>query len=336
MKNLFTTSPYYPRSRMRRNRENVFSKLITAESTLSVNDLIMPLFVVEGKDVSQSIESMPNIFRYSPDMVLKVVEKVVSLEIPAIALFPKIENGFKDKTGSLACDSNNLICETVRLIKSEFPNLGVICDVALDPYTDHGHDGLLINDQIDNDETIKALVKQSLVQAEAGCDAIAPSDMMDGRVSAIRDALDSKGLKDTQIISYAAKYASSFYGPFREAVGSNNLKNVIDKSSYQMNPANSDEAMLEAELDFNEGADVLMVKPALAYLDIIQRLKANFNIPIAAYNVSGEYAMIKAAGDKGWLDADKAMMESLLSIKRAGADMILTYFAKEAAKSLNE
>lgn len=319
---------------MRRNRGNVFSKLISAESALSVNDLIMPLFVVEGKGVSQPIESMPNIFRYSPDMVLKVVEKVVSLEIPAIALFPKIENDFKDKTGSLAYDSNNLICETVRLIKSEFPNLGVICDVALDPYTDHGHDGLLINDQIDNDETIKALVKQSLVQAEAGCDAIAPSDMMDGRVSAIRDALDSKGLKDTQIISYAAKYASSFYGPFREAVGSNNLKNVIDKSSYQMNPANSDEAMREISLDINEGADMIIIKPGMPYLDIIYRAQKEFNFPILAYQVSGEYSMIFHISKKGYIDYEKAVLESLIGFKRAGACGILSYFSLDAAKML--
>ena len=319
---------------MRRNRGNVFSKLISAESALSVNDLIMPLFVVEGKGVSQSIESMPNIFRYSPDKVLKVVEKVVSLEIPAIALFPKIENGFKDKTGSLAYDSNNLICETVRLIKSEFPNLGVICDVALDPYTDHGHDGLLINDQIDNDETIKALVKQSLVQAEAGCDAIAPSDMMDGRVSAIRDALDHKGFKGTQIFSYAAKYASSFYGPFREAVGSNNLKNVIDKSSYQMNPANSDEAMREISLDINEGADMIIIKPGMPYLDIIYRAQKEFNFPILAYQVSGEYSMIKNSIEKGWFDEDRIIFESLIAFKRAGCYGIITYFAPYIAKKL--
>ena len=319
---------------MRRNRENVFSKLITAESTLSVNDLIMPLFVVEGKGVSQPIESMPNIFRYSPDTVLKVVEKVVSLEIPAIALFPKIENGFKDKTGSLAYDSNNLICETVRLIKSEFPNLGVICDVALDPYTDHGHDGLLINDQIDNDETIKALVKQSLVQAEAGCDAIAPSDMMDGRVSAIRDALDHKGFQGTQIFSYAAKYASSFYGPFREAVESNNLKNVFDKSSYQMNPANSDEAMREISLDINEGADMIIIKPGMPYLDIIYRAQKEFNFPILAYQVSGEYSMIFHISKKGYIDYEKAVLESLIGFKRAGACGILSYFSLDAARML--
>ena len=212
----------------------MFSKLITAENSLSVNDLIMPLFIIKGKGLSQPIESMPNIFRYSPDKVLGVVEQIVSLGIPAIALFPNIENSVKDETGSLAFNSKNLICETVKLIKSEFPNLGVICDVALDPYTDHGHDGLLINGEIDNDKTIEVLVKQSLVQAEAGCDAVAPSDMMDGRVSAIRHALDDNGYQGTQIISYAAKYASSFYGPFRDAIGSNKLKNLIDKTSYQM------------------------------------------------------------------------------------------------------
>ena len=324
----------FPSTRLRRVRNSKWMRRLVSENDISASDLIQPIFIKENLSGIESIESMPNIFRYSPDKVLKVVEKVVSLEIPAIALFPKIEDNLKDKSGSLAYNSDNLICETVRLIKSEFPNLGVICDVALDPYTDHGHDGLLINDQIDNDETIKALVKQSLVQAEAGCDAIAPSDMMDGRVSAIRDALDSKGLKDTQIISYAAKYASSFYGPFREAVGSNNLKNVIDKSSYQMNPANSDEAMREISLDINEGADMIIIKPGMPYLDIIYRAQKEFNFPILAYQVSGEYSMIFHISKKGYINYEKAVLESLIGFKRAGACGILSYFSLDAAKML--
>lgn len=334
MKKYSSTSPSFPGTRLRRTRSSMFSKIITTENIISVNDLIMPLFIIEGKGVSQSIESMPNIFRYSPDKVLEVVEQIVSLDIPAIALFPKIENSSKDRTGSLALDSKNLICATVKLIKSEFPHLGVICDVALDPYTDHGHDGLLINDEIDNDKTIEALVKQSLVQAEAGCDAVAPSDMMDGRVSAIRHALDNKGYQGTQIISYAAKYDSCFYGPFRDAIGSNKLKGRIDKSSYQMNPANSDEAMREICLDINEGADMIIIKPGMPYLDVIYRAKKEFNFPILAYQVSGEYSMISYASNKGYIDYKKAILESLVSFKRAGACGILSYFSLDAAKML--
>ena len=322
----------YPQTRMRRNRSNKFSQLITSENILSVNDLIMPLFIVEGKEVVQPIDSMPNIFRYSPDKLLELIEEVVSLEIPAIALFPKIENSFKDQAGSLAYDSKNLICSTVRLIKSEFPDLGIICDVALDSYTVHGHDGLLINDEIDNDKTNEALIKQSIVQAEAGCDAVAPSDMMDGRVLAIRRALDEKGFQNTQIISYAAKYASSFYGPFREAVCSNSVKNVIDKSSYQMNPSNSDEAMREIDLDINEGADMIIIKPGMPYLDIIYRASTEFNIPILAYQVSGEYSMISHASKQGYIDYKKSIFESLISFKRAGACGILSYFSIDVAR----
>ena len=334
MKKKSSLAPSYPETRLRRTRSSMFSKLITAENSLSVNDLIMPLFIIKGKGLSQPIESMPNIFRYSPDKVLGVVEQIVSLGIPAIALFPNIENSVKDETGSLAFNSKNLICETVKLIKSEFPNLGIICDVALDPYTDHGHDGLLINGEIDNDKTIEVLVKQSLVQAEAGCDAVAPSDMMDGRVSAIRHALDDNGYQGTQIISYAAKYASSFYGPFRDAIGSNKLKNLIDKTSYQMNPANSDEAMREISLDINEGADMIIIKPGMPYLDIIYRAKEEFNFPLLAYQVSGEYSMIYYSSNKGYMDYKKAVLESLVCFKRAGACGILSYFSLDAAKVL--
>lgn len=335
MKKYHSVSPSFPDTRMRRTRSSIFSKIITEENILSINDLIMPLFIIEGKGLSQPIESMPNIFRYSPDKILGVVEQIVSLGIPAIALFPNIENSIKDETGSLALNSKNLICETVRLIKSEFPNLGIICDVALDPYTDHGHDGLLINGEIDNDKTIDVLVKQSLVQAEAGCDAVAPSDMMDGRVSAIRHALDDNGYKDTQIISYAAKYASSFYGPFRDAIGSNN-KSSIDKTSYQMNPANSDEAMREITLDINEGADMIIIKPGMPYLDIIYRAKEEFNFPILAYQVSGEYSMIYHSSNKGYMDYKKTILESLVCFKRAGACSILSYFSLDVAKLLKD
>ena len=334
MKKYSSISPSYPDTRLRRTRSSMFSKIITAEHSLSINDLIMPLFIIEGKGLLQPIESMPNIFRYSPDKILGIVEQIVSLGIPAIALFPNIENSIKDETGSLALNSKNLICETVRLIKSEFPDLGIICDVALDPYTDHGHDGLLINGEIDNDKTIDVLVKQSLVQAEAGCDAVAPSDMMDGRVSAIRHALDDNGYKDTQIISYAAKYASSFYGPFRDAIGSNNLKRSIDKTSYQMNPANSDEAMREISLDINEGADMIIIKPGMPYLDIIYRAKEEFSFPILAYQVSGEYSMIYHSSKKGYMDYKKTVLESLVCFKRAGACGILSYFSLDVAKLL--
>ena len=336
MKKYHSVSPSFPDTRMRRTRSSIFSKIITTEHSLSINELIMPLFIIEGKGLLKPVESMPNIFRYSPDKILGVVEQIVSLGIPAIALFPNIENSIKDETGSLALNSKNLICETVRLIKSEFPDLGIICDVALDPYTGHGHDGLLINGEIDNDKTIDVLVKQSLVQAEAGCDAVAPSDMMDGRVSAIRHALDDNGYKDTQIISYAAKYASSFYGPFRDAIGSNNPKRSIDKTSYQMNPTNSDEAMREISLDINEGADMIIIKPGMPYLDIIYRAKEEFNFPILAYQVSGEYSMIYHSSNKGYMDYKKTILESLVCFKRAGARGILSYFSLDVAKLLKD
>ena len=293
MKDLSSNLPSFPTTRLRRVRSSYFSKLITSENNLSVNDLIMPLFLVNGHGIKEKINSMPVIYRYSFD---------------------------------------NLICKAVRKIKSVYPDLGVICDVALDPYTDHGHDGLLFNGMVDNDKTVNVLVKQAIVQAEAGCDAVAPSDMMDGRVAAIRFALDDKGYQNTQIISYSAKYASSFYGPFRDAIGSKNPDLAIDKSSYQMNPANSDEAIREIGLDINEGADMVIVKPGMPYLDVIYRASNELKFPTLAYQVSGEYAMIKHVSASGILDLDKAIIESLIGFKRAGACGILSYFSIEAAK----
>ena len=332
MKNISNNSLSFPSTRLRRIRSSYFSKLISSENNLSVNDLIMPLFVIDGIGVREEIKSMPGIYRYSLDTLMGHIDDIVNLEIPAIALFPKIDVSLKDSLGSLALDPDNLICRAVRKIKSAYPDLGVICDVALDPYTDHGHDGLLVNGIVDNDKTINVLTKQAVVQAEAGCDAVAPSDMMDGRVAAIRHALDSEGYQSTQIISYAAKYASSFYGPFRDAVGSKNSNVFIDKSSYQMNPANSNEAIREISLDINEGADMIIVKPGMPYLDIVYRASRELKFPTLAYQVSGEYTMIKHASEKNYLDLDRAIIESLLGFKRAGACGILSYFSIEAAK----
>ena len=332
MKNISNNSPSFPSTRLRRVRSSYFSKLISSENDLSVNDLIMPLFIVDGHGVREEIESMPGIYRYSLDNLMVHIDDIVNLEIPAIALFPKIDVSLKDSGGSLAVEPDNLICRAVRKIKSVYPDLGVICDVALDPYTEHGHDGLLVNGIVDNDKTVNVLIKQALVQAEAGCDAVAPSDMMDGRVAAIRLALDDKGYQNTQIISYAAKYASSFYGPFRDAVGSKSSNAVIDKSSYQMNPANSNEAIREISLDINEGADMIIVKPGMPYLDIVYRASSELKFPTLAYQVSGEYTMIRHASEQNFLDLDKAIIESLLGFKRAGACGILSYFSIEAAK----
>ena len=332
MKNISYNSPSFPNTRLRRVRSSYFSKLISSENYLTVNDLIMPLFVVDGHGIREEIKSMPGTYRYSLDNLMVHIEDIVNLEIPAIALFPKIDVSLKDSGGSLAVEPDNLICRAVRKIKSVYPDLGVICDVALDPYTEHGHDGLLVNGIVDNDKTVNVLIKQALVQAEAGCDAVAPSDMMDGRVAAIRLALDDKGYQNTQIISYAAKYASSFYGPFRDAVGSKSSNVVIDKSSYQMNPANSNEAIREISLDINEGADMIIVKPGMPYLDIVYRASSELKFPTLAYQVSGEYTMIRHASDQNFLDLDKAIIESLLGFKRAGACGILSYFSIEAAK----
>ena len=324
----------FPSTRLRRLRMKEFSRRMVSENNLSVNDLIWPLFVCEGNNITDKINSMPGVFRYSIDNILKELETVVKLKIPAIALFPQIDSSLKDEKGSQAIDENNLICRTIKSIKKNFPDLGVICDVALDPYTNHGHDGLVINDVVDNDATLEILEKQALVQAIAGCDIIAPSDMMDGRVMRIRNILDENKFQNTLILSYAAKYASKFYGPFRDAISSSSNLKGRNKFTYQMDVANSYEALREVALEIQEGADMVMVKPGMPYLDIIQKIKSEFNIPTFAYQVSGEYAMIKGAIDNNWLDS-KVIKESLLSFKRAGADGILTYFAKEIAEELN-
>jgi porphobilinogen synthase len=310
-----------------------FSRRMISENNLSTNDLIWPIFVCEGNNIADEIKSMPGVFRYSIDNILKELENVINLKIPAVALFPQIDNSLKDENGSQAVDENNLICRTIKAIKQNFPDLGVICDVALDPYTNHGHDGIIVDNIIHNDATLDILEQQALVQAIAGCDIIAPSDMMDGRVGRIRNALDKNKYENTLILSYAAKYASKFYGPFRDAINSSSNLKGGSKSSYQMDVSNTNEALREVAMDINEGADMVMVKPGMPYLDIIQRIKSEFQIPTFAYQVSGEYSMIKGAVNNGWLDS-KVIKESLLSFKRAGADGILTYFAREIAKEL--
>ena len=318
---------------MRRNRMRNFSRDLIRENILTTKDLIYPIFIIEGHNKKEKINTMPNLLRFSIDLLLKEAEKALKLGIPAIALFPKIDSNKKDKNGSVALDPDNLICKAIQILKSNLPELGIICDVALDPYTSHGHDGLLINNEIKNDETINVLCEQAINQANAGCDIIAPSDMMDGRVGRIRNALDQEGLINTQIMAYSAKYASSFYGPFRDAVGSKN-KLKFDKKSYQMDPANGDEAIHEVALDISEGADMIIVKPGMPYLDIIYRVKRKFKIPTYAYQVSGEYSMIKAAANNNFLNLEKIILESLIAFKRAGADGIITYFAIEAARLL--
>tara|TARA_Y100001949_G_scaffold174813_1_gene183132 strand:+ start:1984 stop:2934 length:951 start_codon:yes stop_codon:yes gene_type:complete len=310
-----------------------FSRRLVAENKLSTDDLILPLFVCEGNNVEDPIQSMPGVSRYSIDKLLHKVEEAVRFSIPAIAIFPQIESSLKNAEGSLAFDENNLVCRSIKNIKKEFSGIGIICDVALDPFTDHGHDGLVINDKIDNDKTLDILEKQALVQVNAGCDVIAPSDMMDGRVGKIRTILDSNDFQDKLILSYAAKYASGFYGPFRDAIGSGSKLGKDGKLTYQMDPSNSDEALREVAFDINEGADMVMVKPGMPYLDIITKIKSEFRVPTFAYQVSGEYSMIRESINKGWLN-EKVIMESLLSFKRAGANGILTYFALEIAKKL--
>ena len=324
----------YPATRMRRNRMKAFSRRMLAEHKLSVDDLIWPLFVIEGDDKAEPVSSMPGVSRHSIDRLVTQAQEAEALGIPAIAVFPSIDPTLKDNDGTLAGDGDNLVCRAVRAVKQACPELGVICDVALDPFTDHGHDGILRDGEVVNDETVAALCRQAVCQADAGCNIIAPSDMMDGRVAAIREALDDAGHQNVQIMSYAAKYASGFYGPFRDAVGAGKLAGGDGKASYQMNPANSDEAMHEISLDLAEGADIVIIKPGMPYLDILGRAKAEFGVPCVAYQVSGEYAMIKAASANNWLDGERAMMESLLGFKRAGADAILTYFAPDAARLL--
>ena len=332
--NQLFSSNNFPRIRMRRNRMSNFSRRLISENNISLDDLIYPIFITYGSNVKEEVVSMPGIYRYSLDLLHKEIEYISSLFIPAIAFFPKVQNELKTSDGKEALNKNNLICKAIEISKKVNPKLGVICDVALDPYTDHGHDGVIINNQIDNDETLSILCKQALVQAEAGCDIIAPSDMMDGRVGFIRDTLDKNGFTNVQIMSYAAKYASAFYGPFRDAVGSNLSLLKKSKKSYQMDPANSDEALKEIALDINEGADMVIVKPGMPYLDIIFRVKQEFKIPTFAYQVSGEYSMIKNAIEKGWFDEDRIIFESLIAFKRAGCNGIITYFAPNIAKKL--
>jgi porphobilinogen synthase len=319
--------------RPRRNRKAEWSRRLVRENTLTTNDLIWPLFLVEGAKQRTPVAAMPGVERLSVDEAVREAARAVELGVPALAFFPYTEAGLKDEHGTEAYNEANLVCRACRAIKQEFPDLGLITDVALDPYTSHGHDGLMQGDSILNDESVEALVKQALNQARAGADVMAPSDMMDGRVAAIREALDDEGYLDVQILAYAAKYASAFYGPFRDAIGSKGALRG-DKRTYQMDPANTDEALREVGLDLDEGADMVMVKPGMPYLDIIRRVKDEFGAPTFAYQVSGEYAMLMAAANNGWLDGDKAMMESLLAFKRAGADGVLTYFAPRAAEKL--
>ncbi|WP_438276370.1 porphobilinogen synthase [Nitrobacter sp.] len=321
-------------ARPRRNRKSEWARRLIRENVLTTDDLIWPLFVADGADGRTPVPSMPGVDRLSVDQCVRDAERALKLNIPCIALFPYTDPALRDDSGSEALNAKNLVCRSVRAIKREFPDLGVLCDVALDPFTSHGHDGLIEDGRILNDETVAVLVRQALVQAEAGCDIIAPSDMMDGRVGAIRLALDEAGFVDVQIMAYAAKYASAFYGPFRDAIGSAKAL-TGDKRTYQMDSANSDEALREVELDIAEGADMVLVKPGMPYLDIVRRVKDTFGVPTFAYQVSGEYAMIAAAAGNGWIDGDRAMMESLVAFKRAGADGVLTYFAPAAAERLN-
>ncbi len=319
-------------NRPRRNRKSAAIRNMVQENWLSVNDLIYPLFLIDGKNKKSEIKSMPGINRLSADLLLKEIEACLKLGLNTFCVFPAIEDKLKDKKATEGLNKKGLYPSTIKLIKKNFPEAVIMTDVAMDPYSSDGHDGLVKDGKILNDETLEILAKMALVQAEAGADIIGPSDMMDGRVGFIREALDENGFTDVSIMSYTAKYASAFYGPFRDALDS--APKFGDKKTYQMNPANSKEAILEGELDFTEGADFLMVKPALSYLDVIKILKDNFTLPIAAYNVSGEYAMVKAAGAKGWIDEKRVRDEILLSMKRAGADIILTYFAKEFAQSV--
>ena len=328
MKNLGS----YPNVRLRRNRKAELSRRLVSENNLSTNDLIWPIFIREGKNIKEPIKTMPGVYRYTLDKIENLVEKAIIKKIPMIALFPQTPEIKKNNKGSEALNKNNLVCKALRLIKKNYKDIGLMCDVALDPYTNHGHDGILKKNYVDNDETIKVLIKQSLLQAEMGCDVIAPSDMMDGRVGEIRKNLDKNGFKLVQILSYAVKYASNFYGPFRDAVGSNKaLKG--DKKNYQMDFKNSKEAIREVALDIKEGADFVMVKPGMPYLDIIKTVKDNFKIPVFAYQVSGEYTLIRNGIDNRILDED-AIIESLISFKRAGASAVVTYFAEEVAKKL--
>ena len=328
MKNLGS----YPSVRMRRNRKSDWCRRLIQENNLSTNDLIWPIFIRDGKNIKEPIVTMPGVYRYSLDKVEPLVERAIYRKIPMIALFPYTSSSKKNPKGTEALNKNNLVCRALRLIKKNYKEIGLMCDVALDPYTSHGHDGIIKNNYVDNEETIKVLIKQSLLQAEMGCDVIAPSDMMDGRIGEIRKSLDKNGYKLVQILSYAVKYASNFYGPFRNAVGSKKLL-TGDKKNYQMDISNSKEALREVALDISEGADFVMVKPGLPYLDIIKLIKDNFKIPVFAYQVSGEYSMIKNAVNNKILN-EKSIYESLVSFKRAGANAIVTYFADHIASKL--
>ncbi|HEV2651819.1 MAG TPA: porphobilinogen synthase [Rhizomicrobium sp.] len=330
------TNASFPALRMRRLRRHDWTRKLVAENTLSPSDFIWPIFIVDGNKKREPVPSMPGVDRLSVDLVPAAAEEAAKLGIPVIALFPFTEPSLKTPDGREATNAANLVCRATRALKKAVPQVGVLCDVALDPYTSHGHDGVMDgnNENVANDATLEILVRQALVQAEAGCDIIAPSDMMDGRVGAIRAALEKAGHHDTMIMAYAAKYASAFYGPFRDAVGS--AKALIgDKRTYQMDPANGDEALREVALDIAEGADMVMVKPGMPYLDLVQRVKTAFGMPTFAYQVSGEYSMLMAAIERGWLERDRVILESLMAFKRAGASGILTYFAPHAAKLLS-
>ena len=323
----------YPSLRLRRNRKSAWVRRLVEENNISVNDLILPIFVTEGKNKVQEIKTMPGIYRYSVDKLSNVINRASKANIPLIAIFPNTPKSKKDFYGSEALNENNLVCKAIRKIKKNNPKIGIMADVALDPYTSHGHDGIIKKKKVLNDETLEILSKQAVLQAQMGCDVIAPSDMMDGRIGVIRKALDKNNLKDVQLLSYSAKYASSFYGPFRNAIGSSQ-KNKINKKTYQMDYRNSNEAIREVALDIKEGADFVMVKPGLPYLDVIKSIKDNFKIPVFVYQVSGEYSMIKNAIGKGLLD-EESVIESLISFKRSGASAIITYFALDVAKKLS-
>jgi porphobilinogen synthase len=327
--------PEFPSTRMRRNRRSDWVRRLTRESKVTPDDLIWPVFVQEGKGVRTPVPSMPGVERLSIDLLVKAVGEAKALGIPAVAVFPVTPAELKTANGREATNANNLVCRTVRSIKQAHDGIGVICDVALDPYTTHGQDGIVRDGEILNDETVRVLCEQAIVQAHAGCDVIAPSDMMDGRIGAIRKALDAEALESVSLLAYSAKYASGFYGPFRDAVGSAQSLGTADKRTYQMDPANTAEALREVALDVAEGADMVMVKPGMPYLDVVRRVKDAFGLPTFAYQVSGEYAMLRGAADQGWLDWEKVILESMLSFKRAGADGVLTYAAPEIAKLLD-
>ena len=335
MANFPGTFGRYPATRPRRNRRYEWSRRLMAENVLTPGDLIWTVFVRPGQGEAEPVPSMPGVERVSPDVLAARTREAFSLGIPALAVFPQTQPERKTPDGDEALNPDNLMCQAVRAVKDAVPEMGVVCDVALDPYTSHGQDGLVRDSYVVNDETVEILCRQALNQVAAGCDVIAPSDMMDGRIGALRKALDAAGHEKVLLLSYAAKYASVFYGPFRDAVGSSTSLGEGDKRTYQMDPANTDEALREVALDIEEGADMVMIKPGMPYLDIVRRVKETFAMPTYVYQVSGEYAMLMAAGEKGWLDGEGAIMESLLGFKRAGADGILTYAAVRAAKTLN-